>query len=70
MSQWSGPQRVYDSGQFTVPKHLWTAINVPKGVGTVRVGLNPDDPRTLVVVPEELFDAWVNKGRARDAGLD
>lgn len=57
------------SGQVTVPARVLQAVGLRKEE-VVYVGVNPDDPRTIVLVPATLFTNWLNKGRRIDEGSE
>jgi bifunctional DNA-binding transcriptional regulator/antitoxin component of YhaV-PrlF toxin-antitoxin module len=57
------------SGQVTIPARILRAVDL-EHEDTVYVGVNPEDPRTIILVPGTLFDAWVHKGRRVDDGSD
>ena len=57
------------SGQVTIPTKTLRAVGLAHE-DTVYVGVNPEDPRTIVLVPAALFDTWVSKGRRVDDGSE
>lgn len=57
------------SGQVTLPAKVLKAVGLAQG-DDVYVAVNPDDPRTIVIVPASLLAGWIEKGRAADAGVD
>ncbi len=57
------------SGQVTIPAKILRAVGLDHE-DTVYVGVNPEDPRTIVLVPVMLFDTWVSKGRRVDDGSE
>lgn len=57
------------SGQVTIPAKVLLAVGLHQE-DTVYVGLNPEDPRTILLVPATLFDSWLAKGRRVDDGSD
>ena len=69
MDAWHPQDVNKGSGQVTIPKKILRATGLDHG-DTVYVGVNPDDPRTILLVPASLFDRWVSKGRRVDDGSD
>lgn len=57
------------SGQVTLPAKVLKAVGVAQGE-EVYVGVNPEDRRTIVIVPAALFASWIEKGRSVDSGID
>lgn len=57
------------SSQVTIPKKLLRAVGIEQGE-EVYVGVNPEDGRTIVIVPAALMDTWIEKGRRADSGVD
>jgi hypothetical protein len=57
------------SGQVTLPAKVLKAVGVEQG-DEVYVGVNPDDRRTIVIVPAVLLENWIRKGRSADGGID
>lgn len=57
------------SGQVTIPAKVLRAVGVQQG-DDVYIGVNPEDPRTIVIVPAAVLHNWVDKGRRSDAGID
>lgn len=57
------------SGQVTIPAKVLKAVGLQQG-DDVYVGVNPEDRRTIVVVPATLLTTWIEKGRRIDGGLD
>lgn len=56
------------SGQVTLPSKVLKAVGLVHG-DDVYVGVNPDDRRTIVIVPATLLASWIEKGRSVDAGV-
>jgi bifunctional DNA-binding transcriptional regulator/antitoxin component of YhaV-PrlF toxin-antitoxin module len=56
------------SSQVTIPVKLLRAVGLNQG-DDVYLGINPDDPRTIVIVPASLMTSWIDKGRRVDTGL-
>jgi bifunctional DNA-binding transcriptional regulator/antitoxin component of YhaV-PrlF toxin-antitoxin module len=56
------------SRQVSIPEEILKAVGLKQEDG-VYVGVYPDDPRVVVLVPEEIFDLWIAKGRRMDDGL-
>lgn len=69
MARWHPKIVNKGSSQVTIPKDILTEVGLKQG-DAVYVGAHPEDPRVIVLVPEELFDLWLTKGRRGDAGLD
>lgn len=57
------------SGQVTIPAKVLRAVGLQQGED-VYIGVNPDDPRTIVIVPAMVFNTWIDKGRRSDAGIE
>jgi len=57
------------SRQVTIPAKVLRAVGIAQG-NDVYVGVNPDDRRTIVIVPASLVAVWIDKGRQVDAGID
>ena len=69
MDTWQSQRINNGSGQVTIPKKLLKSVGLEQG-DDVYVGINPDDPRTVILVPASLFSSWLEKGRRIDAGLE
>ncbi|MDQ3789518.1 MAG: AbrB/MazE/SpoVT family DNA-binding domain-containing protein [Actinomycetota bacterium] len=54
---------------MTIPAKVLRAVGLQQG-DDVYIGVNPDDPRTIVILPATLLHAWIEKGRRADAGVD
>lgn len=64
------PKRVNKgSRQVSIPAEVLNSVGIAEG-DDVYVRVNPEDPRSIVIVPAELLHIWVEKGRRSDDGLD
>lgn len=57
------------SGQVTIPAKVLRAVGIDQG-DEVYVGVNPEDRRTIVIIPAALMTIWIDKGRRADGGGD
>jgi hypothetical protein len=60
-----GPHKISQNRQLALPADMMRLARFEPG-DSVYLLVNPDDPRTLLVVPVELAAAWFAEGRAQD----
>jgi bifunctional DNA-binding transcriptional regulator/antitoxin component of YhaV-PrlF toxin-antitoxin module len=56
-----GPRRVQQRHQITLPEDQLRLLGLTQG-SRVWIGINPDKPGTLVVVPEPVYAEILRKG--------